>query len=189
MKFKDEHIDKIANSDVKIFKKFYNTFYPSLCLFVLEFVKVSDVSSDLAQEAFIKYWNKKCDFSTVNEVKSYLYTIAKNSSLNYLRSKKVVYEFEQKNKENECFVEETIVKEEVYAHLHGAIEILPNQSKRIIKLALRGYKNQEIASELNISVNSVKTLKKGAYRNLRLSLKENVVTLALLYDLLYHRCM
>jgi len=46
-------------------------------------------------------------------------------------------------------------------------ENLPPKCKRIFILAIQGKNNDEIAKELNISVNTVKTQKKIAYRTLK----------------------
>lgn len=51
--------------------------------------------------------------------------------------------------------------------LYDAIDRLPPQSQKIILLNLQGKNNNEVAEELNISVNTVKSLKKSAYMTLR----------------------
>ena len=51
--------------------------------------------------------------------------------------------------------------------LQTAIGQLPEQSARIIRLALSGLENKEISRLLKVSVNTVKTLKYSAIRKLR----------------------
>ena len=57
---------------------------------------------------------------------------------------------------------------------------LPPQSQKIVKMHLDGKQNKEIAETLNISVNSVKTLKYNALSSLKLSLKDYFYLLILL---------
>ncbi|MNR25783.1 RNA polymerase sigma factor [compost metagenome] len=51
--------------------------------------------------------------------------------------------------------------------LYKAIEVLPDRKKEIIKLSLKGLKNTEIAEELGIQLQTVKTLKSQSYKILR----------------------
>lgn len=61
----------------------------------------------------------------------------------------------------------TLLQEELYEYLYKVIETLPFRTKKIIKLTLNGYSNKEIAEALNISINTVKTLKKSGYKKLK----------------------
>ena len=72
------------------------------------------------------------------------------------------------------------IEEETYQLVHKAVEQLPKQSCKIIQLSLQGYSNQEIADQLNISINSVRTLKQSAYKKLRGILKEHFYLLPLM---------
>jgi RNA polymerase sigma-70 factor (ECF subfamily) len=64
--------------------------------------------------------------------------------------------------------------------LHQAIDTLPPQTRKIILLGLNGKNNNEIAEALNISVNTVKSLKKSAYTSLRGQLKDPMLFLLFL---------
>ena len=64
-----------------------------------------------------------------------------------------------------------VIEEEAIEALYSAIDRLPAQSARIMRLVVKGDKNQEIADQLGISVNSVKTLKYNALKMLKNSLK------------------
>jgi RNA polymerase sigma-70 factor (ECF subfamily) len=57
------------------------------------------------------------------------------------------------------------------------IKLLPEASREIMILALNGLKNQEIADELNISINTVKTQKKIAYSKLKQKLEPRILTI------------
>lgn len=77
-------------------------------------------------------------------------------------------EWEQENeKEREEFFEIETLREDVYRLLDQAIQLLPERTREILLLKLQGLKNQEIADQLHISVNSVNTLKANAYKVLR----------------------
>ena len=58
--------------------------------------------------------------------------------------------------------------EELLLLIQHTVEQMPAQRKRIYEMSRKeGKNNDEIAKELNISVNTVKTQKKIAYRTLK----------------------
>ena len=65
-----------------------------------------------------------------------------------------------------CVLLKTI-EEETNQILINAINQLPSQTAHIMRLVLSGYDNKEIAILVNISLNTVKTLKYGGIRKLR----------------------
>jgi RNA polymerase sigma-70 factor (ECF subfamily) len=117
-----------------------------------------DQAEDLVQEAFIKLW-QNCASVPIEKAKSYLYTIANNSSLNEIKHQKVVLQYENnftgldKTNENPEYILE---EKEFKTKLLKAIENL-NETQRIAFLMHRidGKKYSEIAEELNISVKAV----------------------------------
>lgn len=70
-----------------------------------------------------------------------------------------------------------IIEEETFRLLHEEIQELPESAKNIMLLALNGLKNQEIADELDVSVNTVKTQKKIAYSKLKNKLKPSLYSI------------
>lgn len=68
--------------------------------------------------------------------------------------------------DEENYLQEVTLRETIRI-LYDAIDRLPPQSQKIILLNLQGKNNNEVAEELNISVNTVKSLKKSAYMTLR----------------------
>ena len=92
-----------------------------------------------------------------------------NTVLNYIKHQKIRLRYEQSlhDLEDKTLFEYFIIEEEVERILLKTQENLPPKCKRIFILAIQGKNNDEIAKELNISVNTVKTQKKIAYRTLK----------------------
>ena len=113
-------------------------------------------------------------FFYLHQVKAFLYTAVRNKALNELEHSKVVYEYAQNviEKKKDSFFHDAIVEEETYRIVSEAINKLPDQMKAIMQLSLEGKKNAEIADRLNISTETVHTLKKIAYKKLRENLKD-----------------
>ncbi len=187
VKIEDKHILQIAKGEMNVFKSFFNQFYPSLCSFCFQFVKSEDLATDIAQEAMVEFWLNRHTQSSVKQSKVYLYTIARNKSLNNLRKRKMEanYALQKYEDSSEDIINIAYIEDEIYAILSKAISNLPEQSQNIIQLALKDYRNNEIAEELDISINTVKTLKKRAYKKLRELLKDHLVILMFIYCKLF----
>lgn len=162
------------------FKQFFESFYPSLCLFADKYTQDHEASLDIVQEAFVYLWKIKHEVDTIYSAKAYLFKYVKNRSLNYLRDQenRKRLNFEELN--SEIFFRDNLIEEETYQAIYDAIKNLPPQGQKVIEFSLDGLKNQDIAIELNISVNTVKTIKLRAFKSLREELKDNIFALFML---------
>lgn len=129
---------------------------------------------DIVQEAFLRLWDKREEFSSIFSIRSYLYVTVRNLSLNHIRDHRKREIIPDKlpeipDQEWKSF----ILEEETVRLLYTAISSLPPQSSRIIQLTVQGLNNVEIATTLGISVNTTKTLKYNALKSLRRILGED----------------
>lgn len=173
-------INHIRQGDREAFRRFFEGFYPSVCIFAGKYLHDADMAEDTAQEAFIEFWRRKEQFENYRAAKGFIYTVTRNHCLNQIRLRSLHEEILKKEiAPDDCFYE-LVQEEETYRIIYQAIHRLPHQSRRIILLSMKGYKNPEIAEELQVSLNTVKTLKKNAYRELRDRLKDQVFVFFLL---------
>jgi RNA polymerase sigma-70 factor (ECF subfamily) len=148
----------------------FDHYFNALASFGYTYVEDKDIAEDMVQEVFIAFWEKRKDFDHINAVKSFLYTSVRNKCLNHLKheqvkkkhEKSLIYELES----DQTFTNQ-VVMEEVFNQLYVEIRSLPQAAREIMLLALNGMKNPEIADELGISVNTVKTQKKIAYSKIK----------------------
>ena len=163
-------IAAVNKKDYKLFGAFFRENFPFLVMFADKYVNDMDMAADIAQEAL-----------SPEKVKGFLYTTARNLALNHIKHNQIVDEhLRLQEKDSVLFFRNQIIEEETYQLVHKAVEQLPKQSCKIIQLSLQGYSNQEIADQLNISINSVRTLKQSAYKKLRGILKEHFYLLPLM---------
>lgn len=172
----------------KEFRHFFEEFFVSVCRFVTRYTGESEVSTDIAQEVFVKVYERWREFETFENAKAFLYTIARNLSLDYLKHKKAENNYVQAFPENNDIVEQTFLKEvtrqETFRILYSAIDQLPGQTRQVILYSLEGHSVQEVGDKMGISANTVKTLKKNAYTTLRhlLSKEYMILLIAFLGD-------
>lgn len=172
-------MESVENNKIPLhaYKKLFDSFYASLCLFSSNFTNDLELSKDLVQEVFIKIWNKQnLEWKNEDCVKSYLYVAVRNKSLDAIknkefRSKTRLKEEDLKILTSQSYFEKEVVIEETSRLVKKAINTLPYKCKRIINLSLNGWGNQQISEELSISLNTVKTQKRIAYQKLRPILK------------------
>ncbi|WP_308991288.1 RNA polymerase sigma-70 factor [Mariniflexile litorale] len=173
---------------LKEYKVLFNKLYSLLCVFSNKYIEDLEVSKDIVQDVFIKIWEDKIEFKNESNIKSYLYTSVKNKSLDYLKSKnyKSTERFSMKEMaeiETESFFLREVVITEASGIIENAINSLPNKCAQIIRLSIREFTNPEIAEELNLSINTIKTQKKIAYKKLRPLLKDYFILIAFVFDI------
>jgi RNA polymerase sigma factor, sigma-70 family/RNA polymerase sigma-70 factor, Bacteroides expansion family 1 len=166
-------LKQLSQGNRVVFKKIFEEYYRPLCGFSRNFIPDAEVCDDLVQESFLGLWNKRSDIESYTAIKSYLYSSVRNACLNYLRHQDVKQKSQEDIKvlSSDWYAEDSIVEEEVHSHIYEAIKELSPQSRKIILMTMNGLTNPEMAEELNVSVNTVKTLKKRAYEFLRGKLK------------------
>lgn len=136
-----------------------------------------EVSDDLAQEVFIKVYFALHKFRFKSEFGTWLYRIAANQIMDYLRKRKR----ERKEislemiKENPFAQEDEIVRKEVEQIeekrrelVYGLLQELPPKYQMILALRdLQGFSYEEISKDLNISPGTVDSRLHRARRMLR----------------------
>lgn len=163
-------IKNINKGDRRAFATVFDNYYNALAAFAFKFIENADTAEDYVQESFIKFWEKRKDFDHINAVKSFLYTSVRNACLNHIKHEQVKKKHESSlayELESDQEFGSHVIREEVFNNLYNMIKELPDASQQIMLLALNGMKNQEIADELNVSINTVKTQKKIAYAKIK----------------------
>ncbi len=161
-------LQTVNSKDKDAWHVLFDYYYPSLCAYVERFLHGEDESKDIVQEVFIGLWKSNQEFDTIKNLNYYLYRSCYNRALNYIRNQKVSdKKFEPINDyhsfESDEVYDETL-ESEVVRRLYQHINDLPNQQKQILLLKLKGYSWVEIAEDLDISINTVKTYRARAFK-------------------------
>lgn len=157
-----------------LFKKHYR----ALCYFAWQMVQDENIAEDLAQDAFVAYLNNRTELpDDENAIKSFLYASIKHAVYNLSRRNKVVRKFWERTvftESDDMDYEHQIIRAEFTTAVYGALEKLPEGCRKIMTMSyVDGYSNEEIAQELQVSINTIKTQKRRGLSVLREKLNFN----------------
>ena len=181
MSIYNSNTNVLTESDLK---GMFDLYYKSILLYANRFLPLKAECEYLIQDVFVYIWEKQIVFPDEISLKIYLYKSTRNKCYNIIKHKRVkdnyVNDVLLSLEDDNLFLKQ-ILEEEIVVQLHQAIEILPERKREILKLSLKGIKNNEIAEILNIKLQTVKTLKSQSYKILRDQFKgiENIVYLFL----------
>jgi len=156
------------------FQKIYDTFQPKILRY-LKNLTGEDEAEDLTQEVFVKVSKALENFRGESKLSTWIYRVATNTAFDRLRSpsRRIIKkcrstdseeivggEFEDRNAwtgEKVPQVEQSIFREEMNECIQGFITKLPEDYRTVLVLSeFEGFKNEEIAKILGVSLDTVK---------------------------------
>lgn len=150
----------------------------------LHYVLNTEDAEEITQDVFVKVYNTIQDFKYDSSIKTWIYRIAVNASLDFIKrknSKKRFFIFGKKSTSEKEYlsVKNTehpgviLEHKEKSALLFSVINQLPeNQRTAFLLSKLEGLSNPEIAVVMEISISAVESLQVRAKKTLREKLGE-----------------
>ncbi len=151
-----ENIRKILDGNADAYSELVERYHVGLIIYCEQIVKDRDVAEDIAQEAFIKAYEKLGAFDQSKRFSTWLYKIASNKCLDYLRqSRKIMRDVDPDTLSYEPATVDEMTKQQV----RDAVSALtPPEYRRVIEAYYwEGRSYQEIADELGQPVNTIRT--------------------------------
>src|ERR1700761_7999503 len=143
--------------DMKAYEQLYALLYDGLHRFSCAFVKSREAAEEIVSDVFIKLWQIRGRLAEIDNLKVYLYTIARNFSYNYLTRhyKKIVLSLDEADPEVLITLDDPealCISADLVAKIKEAIQQLPPQCRVIFQLVKEeGLKYKEVAEVLHIS--------------------------------------
>ncbi len=163
----------IKKGDKVAFKMVFDTYYPRLYSFSLKYGVDQFGAEEITENTFIKLWQKRQKIDKITSPKSYLYKMVANASINYLKANNKNIPLDIAKHDYTVSMKEFIIEEEVHNALFNALASLPSKCRKVFELScIEGLKYKEIAEDLNISVNTVKSQRARAIELLKAQLKD-----------------
>jgi RNA polymerase sigma-70 factor (family 1) len=154
------------------FALLFKEWHPGITYFAFSLLQNTGEAEDIAEEAFIKLWERRKQFNSLPRCKSFLYSCVRNASLDKIRRRKIALHCEEElsylNKSEKNGFFEQVLTAEIAKQVADAIESLPPGCRKIVSLSYKeGKNNREVATELHLSANTVKNQKQRAISLLR----------------------
>jgi RNA polymerase sigma-70 factor (family 1) len=165
-------LDKIARGDQQAFGVLYNSYKNKVYGYALRILDSEVLAQEIVQETFIKLWLKRENLHQISNFGGFLRTIVRNDTLNALRKialqQKNYNLIHLSNTESDSATEASIQYNETKRILDSAIQKLPKQQQLIYNLChVEGFKQKDVAKQLNISPLTVKSHLREAIKSLR----------------------
>ncbi|MEM6644378.1 MAG: RNA polymerase sigma-70 factor [Bacteroidota bacterium] len=165
-------VQQLRNKDKVAFTQVFEQYFNLLVLYANRFLDTREEAEEIAQDVFVKFWEKCETLDPDSSIKGYLYRSVHNACLNEIKHQKVkdVYkEFIIQFMETSYNLEKEVdTAESRKDRISREINKLPPKCKEIFELSrFEGLKYQEIADHLMISIKTVEVQMGKALKALR----------------------
>lgn len=165
----DVLVKKAIGGSEKAYKKLVEKYERALHFYILKMIKDQNRVEDLVQEVFVKAFDNLNSYNTDYAFSTWLYRIATNHTIDYLRKKKLQTlsidepvksrdgDMQMQLPDANAQTDRKIIRSQRQAMVQQAIDDLPEKYRDVIKLRHMQEKSyQEIADILDLPLGTVK---------------------------------
>jgi RNA polymerase sigma-70 factor (ECF subfamily) len=150
------------------FKEAFNRYYETLCLYAARLTRDPAGAEDMIQEIFVKWWEtikRNPDAST----RAYLYRMVRNACIDRLRRPRdEMVSIHALTDDLEAFFPPEPDIDTRAERLIAAIDTLPEKARKVFDaICMDGQRYKDVAADMSVSINTVKTQLSRSLRLLR----------------------
>lgn len=184
----------IAQGDTNAFRKFFDAYKNRLFIFVEQLIHSRADAEEIVQDTFIKVWQNASRLVSIDEPGYYIYTIARNNTLNYIRKHGQQQRLAEMAYSNQGQWDDTLQEKlktrEAEEIINNAIALLPEQKQNVYRLSREsGMSHAEIAQLLGLSQSRVKNIIVETLKHIKTQLQNQSDLLALIFWMEYCRLL
>lgn len=157
------------------YKELYFAHFSRVLRIAYYIVKDKTTAEDIAQEVFLKLWDKRSELPGIQNVEAYLVQMAKNMALTHLEKVKREFNFQLELRTKIVELDsqhDTEVERITREQIEKAVSELSPQCRLVFSLSrFEGLSNDEISVYLGISKRTVETQISNAFKRFRTDLK------------------
>ena len=181
-----EILKDIAAGSSKAFRALYSQWEPTLSSFIFQVTCSKVITAEIVQDVFLKIWMTRESLVEVKDFKAYLFVISKNRAINALKKSLADLERMKKYASEVPFNEQPVEDDDAQLHfslIDEAIDQLSPRQKEIFLLHRHErYSYREIAEQLGIGKESVKTHLSLAIKSIKNHIETKITLIILLID-------
>lgn len=165
----DVLVKRAMGGDEQAYTELVEKYQRALYFHILKMIKDKEQVNDLVQEAFVKAFDNLNSYSTNYAFSTWLYRIATNHTIDYLRKKKLKTlsidepmktkdgEMQMQLEDESAGTDRNIIRKQRQDIVQNAIEDLPSKYRKVIEMRHMEEKSyQEIADVLDLPLGTVK---------------------------------
>lgn len=162
-------VKRAMGGDEQAYTELVEKYQRALYFHILKMIKDKEQVNDLVQEAFVKAFDNLNTYSTNYAFSTWLYRIATNHTIDYLRKKKLKTlsidepmktkdgEMQMQLEDESAGTDRNIIRKQRQDIVQNAIEDLPPKYRKVIEMRHMEEKSyQEIADVLDLPLGTVK---------------------------------
>ena len=176
-------IDKYIHGEDKSLEILIKRYLNSIYGFVYTYVRNTQEAEDITQETFVKMWRNIKKYDSKKHFKTWLFTIAKNTALDYLKKKKAIPFSDFEDEKGYNFLTEGLADQspladqktesfDILRFIQTAMDKLMPKYRLVLSLYYGENLNfREIAEKLDEPLHTIKSRHRRALIRLKESLK------------------
>ncbi len=181
-------LQRLRNGNHYAFHQIFQKFHKAIVYFARKLLYPDTYSEaeEIAQDIFVKLYEKRSSFNSFENIKAFLYISTKNACFDKIAKEKVrsnrFEKYIQNFNESEESILKHIIDSELISQLGTEIDLLPEKCRIIMRQFLDEDKNaKEIAENLGISISTVNNQKSRAISIIKKRLGSAGIALLLFY--------
>lgn len=168
-------VEALHNGSHEAYDIVYMTYYAALKEFLSRLIGSAEDGKELTQMTFITLWEKREQIDPEKSIKGYIFTIAKNTALKYLRERKKFpgdsTDTGSLQLSNNFTPADNIIAEDTRLLIELSVNNMPKQRQEVYKLIADGHSYEEVAAILSITPENARKHFSLARKNLNDVLK------------------
>ena len=169
-----EVIGKVLEGDIESFRFLLERYERPVARMIRNITFDKESCEDIAQDVFLTAYKKLASFDPArSRFSTWLFTIARNKSINALKKKKPLSMSELPQKSCSHDPSEAMAQEEFFAKLDTTLQALPSKQRQAFVLAeFEKLSYEQIAQIEDVRLGTIKSRINRAKKKLRLVLKD-----------------
>ena len=171
----------LREGDHEAYRTVYMHYSTPLTHFLTALTRSVEEAKEITQDVFVKLWEKRESVDPGRNIRTYLYTMAKNAVMNHFDHNQVKQRFQQSafvadNQANYAS-DEILIARETEILIELAVSRMPKKRREVFELSRKeGMSNEMIAQKLHLSKETVAAHLSYARKDIR-----EVIALLLLF--------
>lgn len=165
----------IKNEDIiqmdYVFEEIYNKYYNLVSYIISQYIKNINDIEELVNDTFVNFYNN-CFKVKIDNIKYYLVKSSKNISIDFIKKKQVIYEYNEDYINNYKEDREKTIYDEIMILLEKCLS--KEEIKIILLYNIDCYSLKEISKMLNKPYNSVVSIYNRAIKKVKKEVNKNV---------------